>query len=161
MALKNILFVCMILNSSYLFSQKVTTIPFRTLKTFFQQSNDTTYIVNFFASWCAPCVKELPDFVRFAEERKSEKIRLLLVSVDFQKDYRKALQPIMEKLHVAQPVFQLQDANDPDWISEIDPTWSGGIPATLFINSHQKYARLFAEPLTFDLLSQTLRSILQ
>ena len=152
-------FVVLFMNNPYLFAQKVRVIPFKTLETRVNQPNDTTYIVNFFASWCAPCVKELPEFVAFAAARKTEKIQVIYVSLDFKKDVKKKLDPLSKKLNLGQNVYLLAEINANNWINQVDTAWGGDIPATLFVNSKKQYHQLFNQSFTQALLSETVSKI--
>jgi thiol-disulfide isomerase/thioredoxin len=154
-------FVVLFINSPYSFAQKVRVIPFKTLQILFNKPNDTTYIVNFFASWCAPCVKELPEFVAFAEAHKNEKIQVLFVSLDFKKDLKKSLGPLSIKHNLRQNVYLLDETNANNWINQVDSTWTGDIPATLFINYKKNYNKLFNQSFTNDLLFKTVKLIAQ
>ena len=105
-------------------------------------SNDTTYVVNFWASWCTPCVKELPAFEKLGQEYKNEKMKVLLVSLDFPKQIDSRLMPFIEKNAIGSEVLVLNDPDANKWIDRVDATWSGSIPATLIYNSE---SRLFRE----------------
>jgi thiol-disulfide isomerase/thioredoxin len=167
------IFVVLVMNNSYLLAQtsarfqtsptlnKVKVISFKTLETLFNQPNDTTYIVNFFASWCAPCVKELPEFIAFAEQHKNEKIHVLFVSLDFKKDLKKSLGHLSIKHDFGQNLYLLDETNANNWINQVDSTWSGDIPATLFINNQKNYNKLFNQSFTNDLLFKTVKLIAQ
>ena len=93
--------------------------------------NDTTYLVNFWASWCHPCVEELPAFERVGEEYKDKKVKVLLVSLDFPGQIETRLVPFLEKNDIRSEVLVLNDPNANKWIDSVDPSWSGSIPATL------------------------------
>lgn len=105
-------------------------------------SNDTTYLVNFWASWCNPCVEELPAFERIGKEYKDENVKVLLVSLDFPKQIETRLLPFMEKNAIGSEVLVLNDPDANKWIDKVDPSWSGSIPATLIYNNE---SRLFHE----------------
>ncbi len=145
-------FVVLLMNSPCLFAQNVRVISFKTLETLINKPNDTTYIVNFFASWCAPCVKELPEFTAFAEAHKSQKIQVLYVSLDFKKDVKKKLAPLSIKHNLGQNVYLLDETNANNWINQVDSAWGGDIPATLFVNSKKQYRKLFNQSFTKELL---------
>ncbi len=156
-----LIFVVLFMNSSYLFAQKVRAISFKTLETMINKPNDTTYIVNFFASWCAPCVKELPEFVAFAEAHKTDKIQVLFVSLDFKKDVKKNLGPLSIKHNLGQNLYILDEANANNWINKVDSAWGGDIPATLFVNNQKRFYKLFNQSFTDDLLLKTVKLITQ
>ncbi len=73
-----------ILNFIFLFQQPVHEVTLEQLQEkVIRPANDTLYVVNFWATWCKPCVAELPYFEEAGEKYKSEKIKVLLVSLDF------------------------------------------------------------------------------
>jgi thiol-disulfide isomerase/thioredoxin len=105
-------------------------------------SNDTTYLVNFWASWCTPCVSELPAFESIREEYRDEKLKVLLVSLDFPGQVDTRLMPFLEKNGIRSEVLVLNDPDANRWIDRVDPGWTGSIPATLIYN---RDGRLFHE----------------
>jgi thiol-disulfide isomerase/thioredoxin len=120
-------------------SQNIQIVKFDALKQLVYNNSDTVYIVNFFASWCKPCVKEIPEFINFTKGIKNCKIKLVFVSVDFKKDQENLLQ-IVQKYSL-QNVYLLDETNENNWINKIDKHWSGAIPATLIIKKgkHKKF----------------------
>src|SRR5690606_6809447 len=65
-------------------SKKVVSLNFEALeKKYFQKKNDSIYVINFWATWCKPCIKELPAFEKIASEYADKKVKVLLVSLDF------------------------------------------------------------------------------
>ena len=107
-----------------------------------KSSNDTFYVVNFWATWCIPCVQELPYFEQLLKKYKSEKMKVILVSLDFRKQVAKSLIPFMQKKNLQSQVVLLDDKNANTWINLVDSSWSGALPATLILNKKQ---RLFFE----------------
>ncbi|GHB46387.1 TlpA family protein disulfide reductase [Mongoliitalea lutea] len=87
-------------------------------------------VYNFWATWCAPCVKEMPYFENVQAEDPS--IELIFISMD---DGRKPerVTNFIERRGVKAPVYLLNDVDYNKWIDKVDPSWSGAIPATLFI----------------------------
>lgn len=101
---------------------------------------NTTYIVNFWATWCAPCVKELPHFEKLNSENK--KIKVVLISLDFKNQIETNLKPFLKKKAIKSEVVLLTDKNYNRWLPLVDKSWSGSIPATLIIH---KGKRIFIE----------------
>ena len=134
------------------FAQKASIIKYDDLAHMMACQNDTTYIFNFFATWCEPCVEEFPAFQRFADNSSNKKVRLVFVSLDFRKDYRKRLLPFLKKNHVTNEVVLLDEPNYNSWIDKVDSTWDGNIPATLVINNNKHIRKMFAEELNYDSL---------
>lgn len=97
----------------------------------FQQENDTTYVVNFWATWCKPCVKELPVFEDAVTAYAGHPVKIILVSLDFPNQIESRLLPFMNKHNLQAEVVVLTDPDANAWIPQIADEWSGAIPATL------------------------------
>jgi thiol-disulfide isomerase/thioredoxin len=115
------------------------------LKPFLEKKDDKIYIVNFWATWCAPCVKELPYFDKIKQEYANKNVEILLVSLDFPKQVEKKLIPFINKNKIESEVVLLDDINEDVWIKAIDETWNGALPATLIYtkNSRKFYKGAF------------------
>ena len=111
-----------------------------------KKQDDQIYVINFWATWCAPCVKELPAFEKLNKEYASKNVSVLLVSLDFPKQIEKKLIPFIARKNLQSKVILLDDINEDVWIKAIDSSWSGAIPATIIYN---KDIRKFYEK-TFD-----------
>ncbi|WP_051632968.1 TlpA disulfide reductase family protein [Thermonema rossianum] len=96
-------------------------------------------VVNFWATWCAPCVKELPDLYRVYQDFQARGVQLLLVSLDFADEQPKAL-ALLKKKGIALPTFLLDETDYNAWIDRIEPRWQGAIPMTLIYRNGQKVA---------------------
>lgn len=105
----------------------------------FALKNDTTYVINFWATWCKPCVKELPHFEQLTEKYKDSKVKVVLVSLDFPKQLESKLVPFVKKHELKSTVVTLLDGKYNDWIDKVSEEWSGAIPATLFYQADQQY----------------------
>jgi thiol-disulfide isomerase/thioredoxin len=90
-------------------------------------------VVNFWATWCAPCVKEIPLFEKLNQEDKNSKV--ILVSMDYDLDPDPAkVKRFIERKKIQSDVVILAEENPNDWIEKIDKTWTGALPSTLVIN---------------------------
>jgi len=137
--LKNTLIcIYLVLASFQGFSQKVDLLTVDKLNERLEQGKDTTYVVNFWATWCAPCIKELPHFEKLQTEKQNEKLKVLLVSVDFKSRLEKSVVPFVKKRGLKNEVFLLDETDQQVYIDRIDKTWSGAIPATLFVKGKSR-----------------------
>lgn len=115
------------------YSQNVKLLNIDQLNERIKNGKDSTYVVNFWATWCAPCIKELPHFEKLNAAYKNEKLAVLLVSVDFKSKLNSAVIPFVKRKNIKSQVFLLNEDDPQKYIDRIDKTWSGSIPATLFI----------------------------
>ena len=115
------------------------------LKPLLEIDNDTTYLVNFWATWCLPCVKELPYFIQLDSMYQAAAFKMVLVSLDFKKDYLRKLQPFVSEKGIADQVLILEDNRSNYWIEDIHKSWGGSIPATLVFRGQKRefYERTF------------------
>lgn len=120
------------------YSQNVKLLNIDQLNERIKQGKDSTYIVNFWATWCAPCIKELPHFEKLSAEYKKEQLVVLLVSVDFKSKLNSNVIPFVKRKNLKSQVFLLNESNPQEYIDRIDKSWSGSIPATLFIKGDQR-----------------------
>ena len=133
-----ILFVFIYFISSAVVSQtKISIYKIEDLITRIEKNNDTLYVVNFWATWCKPCVAELPDFEKVNNEFKVQKVKVLLVSMDFKEEIDKRMLPFISKNNYSTEVVLLDETNG-DFINKIHSDWSGAIPATLLIKNSKK-----------------------
>lgn len=93
--------------------------------------SDSLYVVNFWATWCKPCVEELPDFQAVQSEMKGKPVVFLYVTLDFKSQINSRVLPFLKKQPLHE-VLLLSSGNPDAWINRISPEWSGAIPATLF-----------------------------
>ncbi len=120
------------------FCQKVELLSVDRLNERIDQGKDTTYVVNFWATWCAPCIKELPHFEKLQQEKRVDKLKVLLVSVDFKDRLEKSVIPFVKRRELKNEVFLLDETDQQKYIDRIDKTWSGAIPATLFVKGNKR-----------------------
>lgn len=127
-------------------NSKITTLNYEELKPFLHKNNDKTYVVNFWATWCMPCVKELPAFEKLYKEYKNKNVEVILVSLDFSKQIETNLIPFIQKKRLQSKILHFEDLNEQFWIQDIADSWSGAIPATLIYNKQKRkfYERTFS-----------------
>jgi len=106
--------------------------------------NDTTYVLNFWATWCKPCIKKIPYFENLKSEFSTQKLEVILISLDFSDDLEKKVVPFLVENHIKNRVLLLDELNYDSWINKVDSGWQGSIPAT-FIFNNKKYIKKFYE----------------
>lgn len=104
-----------------------------------QQPDETIYVVNFFATWCRPCIDEIPDLMEINETYSDEKFKMILVSLDNRKLLNTKVKNFIEKHNIMTDVFLLDDfRNIQTWMPATDPRWQGAIPATVVYKNGEK-----------------------
>lgn len=106
------------------------------------KKDDTIRIFNFWATWCAPCIKEWPYFQNYAVQTSGTQTRLYMVSLDDVRRLKSKVIPFLEKNNYTAEVCLLNESNPNSFIDAIEPSWLGAIPATLMT---YKGKRCFAE----------------
>lgn len=125
---------------------------------YLQQKNDTTYIINFWATWCKPCIEELPAFERINKEYSGQKVKVILTSLDFPERLEKQVIPFIKKYELKSKVVLLDDPDANSWIPKVSEQWSGAIPATIIYNQQER--KFYERSFTYDELKSELTSIL-
>ncbi len=123
-----------------------------------QKENDSTYIVNFWATWCKPCVKEMPYFEKIASEYAKDKVKVVFVSLDFPDRLETQVVPFIKKNEIKSEVVLLDDDDANSWIPKVSEEWQGAIPATLIYNNSKR--AFFERSFTYEELEKEVQSIL-
>lgn len=120
------------------------------------KNDDKVYVINFWATWCGPCVKELPYFEKL-NTIHNEEVEVILVSLDFPHVYDSKLKPFIKKKNLQSRVVALNAPNENEWINAIDTSWSGSIPATIIYNKHER--KFFERSFTFEELQKEVKQL--
>jgi thiol-disulfide isomerase/thioredoxin len=140
--------LCCMLNSSQSNGQSIRNINGDALEAITHPQNDTTYVMNFWATWCSPCVKEIGYFEELHRQFSSQNVKVLLVNLDFPNQVESRVLPFLKEKGITADVLLMTDLDYNAWIDRIDPSWSGAIPATLIFKRER---RVFLEKeLTHD-----------
>jgi thiol-disulfide isomerase/thioredoxin len=139
---RNIFILLFLLFFSSLDGQAVREIGSDALEALCYKKNDTTYVVNFWATWCSPCVREIGHFEELHRQASDSGLKVILVSLDFPNTIERRVIPFLKEKDITAEVVLVNDLDYNAWIERIDPSWSGAIPATLIYNRDK---RLFLE----------------
>lgn len=128
-------------------SQEIKKVRINDLMEYIQKS-DHPLVVSFWATWCVPCIEEIPWLQSAVENHKADSVELVLVSLDFASSYPKKLTEFVKQKQFTATCFWLNETNADEFCPKINERWQGGIPANLFINNKTGYRRFFDRQLT-------------
>jgi thiol-disulfide isomerase/thioredoxin len=118
-------------------------------------------IVNFWATWCRPCINEIPWFEKAVEAYKNRGVELILVSVDFKEDYPKNLPAFVSKNKYNSKIWWLNETDANYFCAVIDASWSGTIPVTIMVNNSKQYKKFYNQQIPEPQLDIALQQLLQ
>lgn len=141
--------------------QEVSVIRLPELEKLLEKTTDTTYVINFWATWCGPCVNELPGFEQLHAKYARSKVKVILVSMDFVSQLETKVKPLVKKRGLKSEVYLLNEPDYNAWIDKVDNNWSGAIPFTLIINNRRRKRKSFEKELTYEALQAEIQAIIQ
>jgi len=112
------------------------------------EKSDSVLVINFWATFCKPCVEEIPDFIKFTKKYKKEKVTLHLISLDLADYYPAKIKKFVSAKKYAANIAWLDESNADYFCPIVSSEWSGAIPATLFINKKNGYSKFYEKKLT-------------
>jgi thiol-disulfide isomerase/thioredoxin len=122
--------------------------------------SDTVYVINFWATWCKPCVEELPYFEKLSQTYRNHKVKVLLVSCDFKKQVDSRLVPFIREKNLHSQVLFMNESNPVLWIDKVDPEFSGAIPATLILKGSKKFRHFEEGETTYETLDSIVKPLI-
>jgi thiol-disulfide isomerase/thioredoxin len=129
---------------------------FDEFKHWMSKHDDTLYVINFWATWCRPCVEELPYFEQLDDSLANKPAKLMLVSLDSRKKAETELIPFIQRKQLKSNVIHLNAPDFNNWLDQVSSDWSGSIPATLMVKNGQK--TFFEQSFEFEPLWYQVKS---
>jgi thiol-disulfide isomerase/thioredoxin len=130
--------ICLAISSMTVLGQKLQYLSVPELEKILKNPANKLFVVNFWATWCPPCVKEIPSFEKVSGEYDTAKVKFIMVSLDFPSQIEKQLIPYIKKHNLSLKVAVMLDIDYNSWIDKVDISWQGEIPATLIFNNNRK-----------------------
>ncbi len=153
-----IFIVSFFLIAAYTKGQEIKAVKITELEKIIAESK-RPLIINMWATWCKPCIEELPYFLEEVKEHQGDSLQLLLVSLDFKDMFPAGITKFITKRNLTAPVLWLDETNADYFCPKIDSNWSGAIPATLFINNKTGYRKFVEEQLSREELNKEIMAI--
>ena len=141
-------------------AQQIKTVTPEWIDGIHASKNDTLYIINFWATWCKPCVEELPFFEQLADTCTNKKVKIYLVTTDMRKDIATRVTDFIKAKKLTQQVVFINELNADKWINKVSEEWSGAIPATLMIKGDIGYKHFKEGELTFEELQLLVNQVI-
>lgn len=156
--MKTILILIFWCINSPLFSQEIESINLKDFQKILQDPSDKVLVVNFWATWCAPCIKELPLLEKLHQENSNARVLLVSMDYDLDPDIEKVVRFQNRKKLQAKILF-LTESDPNSWIDKIDKRWSGSLPTTLVINTKTKKSELVQGEIVDGQLEELIRKV--
>jgi len=139
------------------FAQKeIKVVTFNQFKDYLNKNDGNVYVINFWATWCKPCVDEMPYFEKLYLNYKDSNVHIVMVSLDLVGDLEKKVKPFVQKNNLKPEVILLNDTKYNTWINQVHKKWTGAIPFTLVYKGNS--LSYFEGSLTYKKLEEMVKS---
>jgi thiol-disulfide isomerase/thioredoxin len=123
------------------------------------EKSDSALVINFWATFCGPCIEEIPYFQTIAEKYKDQKVKLLLVSLDFKEYYPQKIAAFAKRFGFTAEIVWLDEEKPDEFCPKIDTAWSGAMPATLFVNKATKYRKFIEAQMKPEEVEKAIKNL--
>jgi thiol-disulfide isomerase/thioredoxin len=141
-----LLFICSILHINS-HAQKIEKWKITDVANLIEKS-DSILVINFWATFCVPCIEEIPDLIKYANIHKKDKVKLYLVSLDLPEYYPNKIKKFVVKKKFITNIAWLDETNADYFCPIVSEKWSGAIPATLIVNTKKGYRQFYEKKLS-------------
>jgi thiol-disulfide isomerase/thioredoxin len=141
-------------------AQEIKKIKITDLQVYISQC-DHPLIINFWATYCGPCITEIPYFEKLVSHQKDKNVELLLISVDMPDYYPAKIASLVKEKNFMSLVWWLNESNADYFCPKVDKNWTGGIPSTLFVNNKTHYRKFFERQLTEPQAEENIKALLK
>lgn len=125
-------------------AQEVKKINAEELAAFIHHTTDTVYVLNFWATWCKPCIEEMPVFEKAFDTYKGELVKIILISNDFSKQINTKLKPFILQIGLKNEVWWMNETDPNRWVNKVNLDWEGELPATLVLGGGKRSTQFHA-----------------
>lgn len=146
---------CFTANSQQIAKWKITDV-----EKYMVAKNGDVLVINFWATFCKPCVAEIPSFIKITDKYKNERVKLLLVSLDLPSYYPAKIASFAKKHQYKTNIVWLNETDADYFCPKADTSWSGSIPATLMINTKTGYRRFFEGEMSVSQFEEALKKVI-
>jgi thiol-disulfide isomerase/thioredoxin len=154
-------FLLLLSQQSLLFAnadESIKIMSFDEFEPMLYRDTDSVYVINFWATWCAPCVREIPAFEKLNEVYEGKKVKVILVSLDFPNQLESRVGPFVRDMEVKSEVVLLDERNPNRWIPLVSEEWTGAIPATIIYS--RDFRGFYQREFHFEELEELIQSLI-
>ena len=130
--MRYLVIILLLAHASTVIAQEVRVVKFDQMEEVMEAGSTKLKVYNFWATWCKPCIIEMPYFEEMANENK-DKVQMFFVSLDYADQVESKVKPFLAKKEIKSQVYLIDDLDYNSWIDRVDPRWTGAIPATVFV----------------------------
>lgn len=124
------------------------------------EKSDSILVINFWATFCVPCIEEIPDLIKYTNLHKKNKVKLYLVSLDLPEYYPNKIKKFVAKKKFNANIAWLNETNADYFCPIISEDWSGAIPATLIVNKKKEYRQFYEKKLSAPEIQKAIEAAL-
>ncbi len=124
------------------------------------KSKGKVLVLNFWATWCTPCVKEFPELLKLQRTYAAKGLQLVFVSIDDDAKARQKVIAFLKNVKISFPSYLKKSSDDERFINAVDTSWSGAIPATFVYDRNGKLVERKIEESTFEELEKSVKPLL-
>jgi thiol-disulfide isomerase/thioredoxin len=124
------------------------------------EKSDSVLVINFWATFCVPCIEEIPDLIKYTKLHKKDNVTLYLVSLDLPEYYPNKIKKFVTKKKFNTNIAWLDETNADYFCPIISEQWSGAIPATLFVNTKKGYRQFYEKKLSAKEIKEAIEAAL-
>ncbi len=135
---------------------QIPAMTFEEFQPLLNTNSDSVFVVNFWATWCLPCVKELPEFEKLNDIYSDKQVKVILVSLDNPIHMESRIMPFIKKHDLQSEIILLDDPRSNQWIPRVDDSWSGSIPATIIFTKDKR--SFYEQVFTYSELEDIVKS---
>lgn len=148
-------------------SQKASSIPstvsllsFDQMTTYLDQHKGKPLLINFWATWCDPCVEELPDLIKLYKNHHKDNLQMVGFSVDFPEDINTKVKPFVKSHKIPYPIYVANPDDQDALINHFSKDWSGAVPATFLYDSNGKLLKMKTGKMTSSEMEEFIKPVL-
>jgi thiol-disulfide isomerase/thioredoxin len=123
-------------------------------------SRSRVVLVNVWATWCAPCIKEMPGLVKLRTDYPDSDLEIIMVSTDDAEDLDSLVAPALSEAGVKFRTYILAGGNEDAFIRSMNPEWTGALPATFVYARGSSSVNWFVGGRTLEQLKNAVSGLL-